>query len=330
MMVFILRFFLIVSLILLFLFPVLDTFAVNEEEITYILPYGYPFYEPSLSAKKVYSIKLRFGMSISAVKIFQSNNFIWFMCHKIGDDERFFLPDVFVYYRHDKSRVRDFIVSGLMDRDESAGTGTERYNSYNSSFSRISDISTAPDVISIGIDFPVDKWHPVPLFYEPEDLISIPARYKAPSSVNRDLKLRKEALYWFIEMIDDAENEGIEIKIISAYRSSAYQAILYRRAIKNHGLRQTWVAKPGYSEHQLGTTCDLGTAESGYKLTVDFEHTRAFRWLMENSYRYGIYLSYPKNSAWLKGYNYEPWHFRYKGKSRFNIMSNESETFFTR
>ena len=75
-------------------------------------------------------------------------------------------------------------------------------------------------------------------------------------------------------------------------------------------------ARPGHSEHQLGTAVDLktpgGAAPWAY---ADWGSTRPGAWLARNSWRYGWVLSYPRGkSPGLTCYKYEPWHFRYVGR----------------
>ena len=41
---------------------------------------------------------------------------------------------------------------------------------------------------------------------------------------------------------------------------------------------------------------------------ANFEETDAFRWLQENSYKYGFILRYPEGKEDITGYNYEAWH----------------------
>jgi D-alanyl-D-alanine carboxypeptidase len=88
---------------------------------------------------------------------------------------------------------------------------------------------------------------------------------------------------------------------------------LYLRSIaKNNNPDQNGTAKPTYSEHQLGTTVDLTSKQAGYRLTQDFEKTKAFKWLKENMAKFNMVLSFPRNNS--QGYIYEPWHIRYVGK----------------
>jgi D-alanyl-D-alanine carboxypeptidase len=75
-------------------------------------------------------------------------------------------------------------------------------------------------------------------------------------------------------------------------------------------------ARPGHSEHQLGTTIDVTSLGAGLPwLMWDWGTTSAGRWMRLNAWRYGFVMSYPaKGSPARTCYRYEPWHFRYVGK----------------
>jgi LAS superfamily LD-carboxypeptidase LdcB len=72
-------------------------------------------------------------------------------------------------------------------------------------------------------------------------------------------------------------------------------------------------AEPGHSEHQLGTTVDLTSADVGYGLVESFASAPAGEWLLANSHQYGFALSYPAGQEHVTGYAHEPWHYRYIG-----------------
>jgi D-alanyl-D-alanine carboxypeptidase len=68
-------------------------------------------------------------------------------------------------------------------------------------------------------------------------------------------------------------------------------------------------ARPGHSQHQLGTTIDF---------TTDF---RTFRtsdgpaWLRDNAHRFGFVLPYTTAASARTGYVDEPWHARWVGRA---------------
>ena len=153
----------------------------------------------------------------------------------------------------------------------------------------------------------VDKEHALPEDYAPTDIVEL-NRYADRLILNRnDLSLRAIIMPDLFAMIEAARLDGILIDISSTYRSYQYQAGLFERHVQNLGREQAErvSARPGTSQHQLGTTVDFGS------ITPAFADTRAGRWLAANSRDFGFSLSYPDGYEELTGYSYEPWHFRY-------------------
>lgn len=158
----------------------------------------------------------------------------------------------------------------------------------------------------------VDKEHALPDGYAPGDLQPIPQAYVAPGY---SASLRSVVLAALVEMLDGAEAEGHDIQVVSGYRSYEEQVTTYQHWLDTLGEEEAnrVTAKPGHSEHQLGTTVDLGSADFGWDLTEAFGATPSGRWLAQNSARYGFVLSYPEGEESISGYAYEPWHYRYIG-----------------
>jgi LAS superfamily LD-carboxypeptidase LdcB len=159
----------------------------------------------------------------------------------------------------------------------------------------------------------VDKQHPLPDGYAPDDLISVTFPYIAPGYT---ATLRSEAYSAIVEMLDAAAVSGHDIRVVSGYRSYQDQVVTYQRWVDTLGEEEAnrISAKPGYSEHQLGTTADLGSADFGWDLTEGFGATPAGKWLQNNCDKFGFALSYPPGKESITGYAYEPWHFRYIGR----------------
>ncbi len=125
-------------------------------------------------------------------------------------------------------------------------------------------------------------------------------------------QMEKEALNALYEMLEAAKQEGYTIYALSGYRSYELQDYLYQRA---GGDSQNTTAPPGGSEHQSGLAMDMTWGENYYSLSEDQENTSEFDWLNANCYKYGFILRYTKGYEDVTGYIYEPWHFRYLGKS---------------
>ena len=87
------------------------------------------------------------------------------------------------------------------------------------------------------------------------------------------------------------------------------------------------VAKPGYSEHQLGTTVDLsGSSINFASASINFDNTPEDLWLRENAHLYGFIMSFPYGKDETTGYKYEPWHYRYVGKDVAKKIKNSGLT----
>jgi D-alanyl-D-alanine carboxypeptidase len=94
-----------------------------------------------------------------------------------------------------------------------------------------------------------------------------------------------------------ARAAGHKLRVESAYRSYEYQAELFRKT-KQPGR----AARPGHSEHQLGTAVDLRLPTSA-----------AIKWLAAHAGDHGFALSYPDGKQRITGYRPEPWHIRHVG-----------------
>jgi LAS superfamily LD-carboxypeptidase LdcB len=119
----------------------------------------------------------------------------------------------------------------------------------------------------------------------------------------------------FLSIIKDAKDAGYSIKASSAFRTYDTQKILFDNAV-NSGKADALIslAKPGYSEHQLGTTVDVTSASINYaSASGDFYKTADSAWLKEHAYLYGFIQSYPSGKESITGYKSEPWHYRYVG-----------------
>lgn len=112
-----------------------------------------------------------------------------------------------------------------------------------------------------------------------------------------------------------AAANGTPLSIIAAYRSYAQQADLFERRVDELGDTEAGsrVARPGHSEHQLGTTIDV-TTEGDTDVDQSWGATPHGQWVATNAHKYGFLLSYPPDASDRTCYDYEPWHLRYVGR----------------
>lgn len=170
------------------------------------------------------------------------------------------------------------------------------------------------------IDVLVNKYHKLDENYEPSDLTIIDSKYASGTQ-----KLRKEAQIKFEEMASDMAKDNLKIYAGSTYRSFTYQKGLYDRYVKKDGFAaaETYSARSGYSEHQLGLAVDIVGGKWDYLSEKDKE----YNYLIKNSYKYGFILRYPRGSEYITGYMFEDWHFRYLGIELATKVFNSGLTY---
>lgn len=130
------------------------------------------------------------------------------------------------------------------------------------------------------------------------------------------LRLQRDAAQALLAMQDAARADGVNLELLSAYRSVALQKQLFFdvKAQRNQSAleRARVSAPPGYSEHSTGYAVDLGDAGVPQAhLSEGFDQTEAFAWLSRHAARFHFTLSFPRGNA--QGVNYEPWHWRFEG-----------------
>lgn len=178
----------------------------------------------------------------------------------------------------------------------------------------------------------VNKHKALPSAYVPSNLRNpnVPLRLDAGSP---EMKLRDEAATASETMVADAKREGINLMLVSGYRSFADQQAVYQSFVAQDGQAKADAtsARPGHSEHQTGLAADFGTIDRKCELETCFGDTNAAKWLVTHAPKYGFILRYPKGSQHIVGYEYEPWHFRYVGKdlaAEVNRTNKTLEEFF--
>lgn len=179
----------------------------------------------------------------------------------------------------------------------------------------IVEITEDPDLLE-NIDIVVNKKYKLPEKYQPEDLVDLETTGLRYSEGRFGRKIILQPL---TKLVEKAKNDGIDLAIKSAYRSYETQISTYNYWVSmENGDRNTadkYSARPGHSEHQLGTVIDFTTNECGDQIGSVFDDTKTSKWLAENAEDFGFYLSYPKGKETETGYQYESWHYRYLGKT---------------
>ncbi|MGH8183778.1 MAG: M15 family metallopeptidase [Rhodanobacteraceae bacterium] len=146
---------------------------------------------------------------------------------------------------------------------------------------------------------------------EPAQLIAI-----GPDIHGRMQWLQPRAARALARMLDAAAHNGIELQVVSAFRSIEYQfGIVERKLARGLSLEDILrvSAAPGYSEHHTGRCVDF-TTPGFAALEETFEHSPAFAWLRRHAADHGFAMSYPRGNH--HGIAYEPWHWCWHARTR--------------
>ena len=150
----------------------------------------------------------------------------------------------------------------------------------------------------------------VPLVEEAGGLVCV-----GLDEMGRDACLVPAAARAWREMRLAAAAEGVDLRLISAFRSIARQAaLLAGKLAAGQSLEQAleYSAYPGHSEHHSGRAIDVGTP-GGPHLEECFEESAAFDWLQRRAGEFGFSMSYPRGNP--QGIAYAPWHWLHHSPS---------------
>ena len=126
------------------------------------------------------------------------------------------------------------------------------------------------------------------------------------------ISLSKEAGLEFSKMMDAAKKDGlVHFSVNSGFRDFEEQAKLYKEMGSSYAL------PPGYSEHNLGLSLDVGST------MMKMENAPEGKWMAENAWKFGFILRYPRDKTDITGIEYEPWHFRYVGLPHSALMKEK-------
>lgn len=119
------------------------------------------------------------------------------------------------------------------------------------------------------------------------------------------------------------------MSVLSSYRSYSTQVNTYNGWVQRSGQEaaDTFSARPGHSEHQLGLAVDLGDQNvPSCNLEECFGDTQGGKWLESNAHKYGFIIRYQEGKQAITGFIYEPWHLRYVGVEAATNIKNSGLT----
>lgn len=181
------------------------------------------------------------------------------------------------------------------------------------------------------VDYCVDRDVPAPPTSDPALTLLDRTYALAPGAVPPDLvpasaaglagtsgtKLVRAALLDDLGAMRAAwEAAGLTVLVESAYRSYDAQASTFESWVARLGYAAALErsARPGHSEHQLGTTFDFTSPGWGGRFGDWAAESAEGAWLAAHAWEYGFVMSYPLGSQPTTCFSYEPWHYRWIGR----------------
>jgi D-alanyl-D-alanine carboxypeptidase len=109
---------------------------------------------------------------------------------------------------------------------------------------------------------------------------------------------------------------GLTLIVESAYRSYQDQAATFDgwAARIGHDEALLRAARPGHSEHQLGTAIDVTSPGWSGRFGDWAVEAIEGAWMAAHAWEYGFVMSYPAGGQDDSCYGYEPWHYRWIGR----------------
>lgn len=159
----------------------------------------------------------------------------------------------------------------------------------------------------------LDTLYALPEGYTPPDLVPL-----AEAGVGTpEMRIRAVVFEDLRALLGAAAAAGVALEVQSAYRSYSYQQTVFAGWVAQDGLGAALKtsARPGHSEHQLGTALDFRSADGPPAWDLaDWRKTPEGAWLADNAAHFGFVMSYPAGKEAVTCYSYEPWHYRYVGR----------------
>jgi D-alanyl-D-alanine carboxypeptidase len=161
----------------------------------------------------------------------------------------------------------------------------------------------------------LDRTYALPASYAPDDLVPASAAGLTGSS---GTKLVRAVLLDDLAAMKAAwDAAGLTVIVESGYRSYATQVATFNSWVARVGYADAVVrsARPGHSEHQLGTAIDVTSPGWGGRFGDWARETAEGAWMAEHAWEYGFVMSYPWGSQPSTCFSYEPWHYRWIGRA---------------
>lgn len=218
-------------------------------------------------------------------------------------------------YSADINSGREDITSEIqIDSETSSSTESNKTEEVKNTTDPIINGELNPDYENLML---INADNPLPENYEQTlQLVTIDEIYRNNNNVT---DIEKNVYPFITAMVKKANEDGVNLKVWSPFRSYATQKILFDRQVERVGGDEakaaTVVARPGTSEHNTGLCADFNMAQDA------FESTEMYTWMAENADDYGFIMRYSAEKQSITGVIHESWHWRFVGINHAKEMN---------
>lgn len=169
----------------------------------------------------------------------------------------------------------------------------------------------------------VNRTHTADASMKPDDLVDV-VNTRQDGRQTQQMRLCAEKA---LEALYTEMNAAgyTDVSVTSAYRSYEYQQTLYASYVAQEmsddpslteaeamAIVDTYSAKEGTSEHQTGLCCDMHNLPAADQ---SFMYQEVYGWLKDNAWKFGFIERFPEGKDEVTGYSFEPWHYRFVGRT---------------
>ncbi len=128
----------------------------------------------------------------------------------------------------------------------------------------------------------------------------------------------------------DLQKQWVPVSVTDGFHSHAYQTQLFNNALQQceaYG-DDAWAEAEklefpaGCSEYQTGLLCDMDNSYGEHSNA--FATTLEYKWLSENSWKFGFTVRYPEGKQGYTGNSFKPWVFRFVGRYHASQMKEKN------
>ncbi|MFK7834011.1 MAG: M15 family metallopeptidase [Winogradskyella sp.] len=140
----------------------------------------------------------------------------------------------------------------------------------------------------------------------------------SPEHSTKTIYLNQHVYDAFLQMHQAAQNDGIDLIILSGTRNFKEQKTIWERKWQTYSELEPlhraqkileYSAMPSSSRHHWGTDLDLNSLSNSYFSSG--KGKTIYNWLNTNANDYGFYQVYINKNDGRTGYNLEKWHWSY-------------------